>query len=61
MRMAWWIFMSLLSVQIILIQYMLESFYAGHPLWHYVLALGFMAVVSWFAYLFFRKMDEVKE
>ncbi|XZF74305.1 hypothetical protein ACSBO6_11870 [Bacillus sp. AL-1R] len=61
MRMAWWIFMALLAVQIILIQYMVEEFLAGHyhELFYYFLATGFVFVCSIITYIFFRKTDEV--
>lgn len=63
MKMAWWIFMSLLTVQIILIQYMVEEFLAGHTeeLLYYLLALGFMFVLTFITYLFFRKVDKVMD
>jgi hypothetical protein len=63
MKMAWWIFMSLLTVQIILIQYMVEEFLAGHTeeLVYYLLGLGFMFVLTYIAYLFFRKVDKVMD
>lgn len=61
MKMAWWVFMSLLTVQIILIQYMAEEFLAGHyeALVYYMLALGFMFVLTIITYWIFRKIDQV--
>jgi hypothetical protein len=63
MKMAWWVFMSLLTVQIILIQYMVEEYLAGHygNLLYYVLALGFMFVLTLITYLFFRRVDNVMD
>jgi len=63
MRMAWWLFIALLSVQIILLQYMVEHYLAGHHegMWYYVAALGFMLVVSWASYWWFRKLDDIRE
>jgi hypothetical protein len=55
--------MSLLTVQIILIQYMVEEYLAGHygNLLYYVLALGFMFVLTLITYLFFRRVDKVMD
>jgi membrane protein CcdC involved in cytochrome C biogenesis len=63
MKMAWWVFMSLLTVQIILLQYMVEEFLAGHydGLFYYILALGFMFIVTVVTYVFFRKIDKVTD
>lgn len=63
MKMAWWVFMSLLTVQVILIQYMVEEYLAGHfhNLLYYVLALGFMFVLTLLTYLYFRKVDKVMD
>jgi hypothetical protein len=63
MKMAWWVFMSLLTVQIILIQYMVEEYLAGHygNLFYYVLALGFMFVLTLITYIFFRRVDKVMD
>lgn len=63
MRMAWWIFISLITVQTILIQYMVEEFLAGHyqNLYYYIFALGFMFVFTIITYIFFRKVDKVMD
>ncbi|QOY35168.1 hypothetical protein AWH56_021080 [Anaerobacillus isosaccharinicus] len=63
MRMAWWIFISLIAVQIILVQYMVEEFLAGHfeTLYYYVIALGFMFVTTIISYIFFRRVDRVMD
>lgn len=63
MRMAWWIFISLITVQIILVQYMVEEFLAGHfeTLPYYVYGLGFMFVITVITYIFFRKIDRVMD
>lgn len=63
MRMGWWIFISLITVQIILVQYMVEEFLAGHyeDLFYYVYALGFMLIFSIITYVFFRKIDKVMD
>lgn len=63
MKMAWWVFMSLLTVQIILIQYMVEEFLAGHydRLLYYLIAMGFMVVVTVVMYIFFRRVDKVMD
>jgi hypothetical protein len=63
MRMAWWIFMALLAVQIILVQYMVEVYLAEHyhDLKYYFGALGFVLVCSVITYIFFRKTDEVSD
>ena len=63
MRMAWWIFMALLSVQIILVQYMVETYLAEeyHKLTYYFGALGFMFICSFITYKFFSKTDQVYE
>lgn len=63
MKMAWWVFMSLLTVQIILVQYMAEEFLAGHfeGLFNYALAMGFMFVLTIITYWIFRKIDQVMD
>ena len=63
MRMAWWIFMSYITVQIILIQYMVEEYLAGHyeNMFYYVFAIGFMFVLTIITYFFFRKIDKVMD
>jgi len=63
MKMAWWVFMSLLTVQIILVQYMAEEFLAGHyeGLVNYMLAMGFMFVLTIITYWIFRKIDQVMD
>ncbi|MCT8136702.1 hypothetical protein H1D32_02410 [Anaerobacillus sp. CMMVII] len=63
MRMAWWIFISLITIQIILVQYMVEEYLAGHydTLFYYFLALGFMFVFTIITYIFFRKVDRVMD
>jgi hypothetical protein len=55
--------MSLLTVQIILIQYMVEEYLAGHfeNLLYYILALGFMFLMTIITYLFFRRVDKVMD
>lgn len=55
--------MSFITVQIILIQYMVEEYLAGHyeNLYYYVLSLGFMFVLTLITYLFFRKIDKVMD
>ncbi|MEI5906298.1 hypothetical protein WAK64_04430 [Bacillus spongiae] len=61
MKMAWWIFMSLITVQIILTQFMVEEFLAGyyHNLTYYVWSLGFMFALTIITFLFFKKADKV--
>ncbi|WP_404328529.1 hypothetical protein [Mesobacillus maritimus] len=61
MKMAWWVFMSLLTIQIILVQYMAEEYLAGHfeSLFYYMIALGFMFVLTIITYWIFRKIDKV--
>ncbi|AST93055.1 MULTISPECIES: hypothetical protein [Sutcliffiella] len=61
MKMAWWVFMSLLTVQIVLVQFMAEEFLAGHydDLHYYFWSLGFMFLVTIITYIFFRKADKV--
>ncbi|WP_147534200.1 hypothetical protein [Bacillus marasmi] len=63
MRMAWWLFMALLSVQIIFLQYMVEVYLAGHydELVYYLGALGFMFLCAILVYIFFNKTDQVSE
>jgi hypothetical protein len=63
MRMAWWIFIAFLSVQIIFIQYMVEVYLAGHyhELSYYLQAMGFVFVSSVLTYIFFRKTDRVND
>ncbi|MEK3993131.1 hypothetical protein [Robertmurraya sp. FSL R5-0851] len=63
MKMTWWIFMSLLTIQIILIQYMVEEYLAGHfeRLLYYVGGLGLMFVLTIITYIFFRKVDKVMD
>lgn len=53
--------MSLLTVQIILLQYMVEEFLAGHfeDLTYYMWSLGFMFILTIVTYIFFRKFDKV--
>lgn len=41
MRMAWWVFIALVAVQVILMQVMVEEYMGGGKLWPYVLMLGF--------------------
>lgn len=61
--MAWWLFMALISVQIIFMQYMVEVFLAEHyeELFYCALAMGFVFICSILAYFFFIKTDEVSE
>lgn len=63
MKMAWWVFMSLLTIQIILVQYMAEEYLAGHfeKLFYYMIALGFMFVLTIITYWIFRKIDKVMD
>jgi hypothetical protein len=63
MKMAWWVFMSYLTVSIIFVQYMVEEYLAGHyqNLFYYILSLGFMFIVTLITYLFFRKIDKVMD
>ncbi|SEN94351.1 hypothetical protein SAMN05192533_12915 [Mesobacillus persicus] len=63
MKMAWWVFMSLLTIQIILVQYMAEEYLAGHfeNLSYYMIALGFMFVLTIITYWVFRKIDKVMD
>lgn len=63
MRMAWWLFMALLSIQIIFLQYMVEVYLAEHydELIYYSGALGFIFLCSILVYAFFRKTDQVSE
>ncbi|MCP8969424.1 hypothetical protein [Ectobacillus ponti] len=63
MRMAWWIFMALLAVQIILVQYMVEVYLAEHyhQLPYYAGALGFTFICSYITYKFFQKTNQVRE
>lgn len=61
MKMGWWVFMALLTVQIVLIHFMAEEFLAGHyeHFIYYIFSLGFMFVISIVTYFFFRKADQV--
>lgn len=63
MRMAWWIFISLITFQIILLQYMVEEYLAGHyeSMGYYAISLGFMFVSTIITYLFFRRIDKVMD
>lgn len=63
MRMAWWLFIILVSIQVILIQYMIESYLDGHfgTLPYYMGAMGFMFVVSWLSYAYFKKMERTPD
>ncbi|MGJ7919791.1 hypothetical protein [Neobacillus sp. LXY-4] len=63
MRMAWWLFIALLSIQIIFLQYMVEVYLAEHydELIYYFGALGFMFVAAIIVYFFFQKTDQVSE
>lgn len=63
MRMAWWLFMALLSIQIIFLQYMVEVYLSGHydELIYYFGALGFIFFCAILVYVFFQKTDKVSE
>lgn len=63
MRMAWWVLIALVSIQTILIQYMLEIYQAGHihDLPYYLAAMLFTLVLSWISYYYFRKVDETQD
>lgn len=63
MRMAWWIFVVFVSIQVILIQYMVESYLDGHfnTLPYYMGAMGLMFIFSWLAYAYFKKMEHTSE
>jgi len=63
LRMAWWVLIALVSIQTILIQYMLEIYQAGHSdlLPYYILMMILVFVVSWISYLYFRKVEETQE
>ncbi|NMD69206.1 hypothetical protein HHO41_02815 [Bacillus sp. DNRA2] len=63
MRMAWWLFMALLSIQIIFLQYMVEEYLAEEydELVYYFGALGFVFLCGILIYLFFQKTDKVSE
>lgn len=59
--MGWWVFISLISVSIILMQELLEDYAAGRSdMWSYVWALGFMLVLGIVAFWFFTRTDEAK-
>lgn len=63
MRMAWWVFIFLMSVQIIFIQLMVEAYMAHEHehIWDYVYAMGFTLVGSAVLYWFFRQVDKARE
>lgn len=63
MRMAWWIFIVLVAIQAILLQYMIESYFAGHydTMPYYGLALGFMFLLTWVTHVFFRRIEETRD
>lgn len=63
MRMAWWIFIAFLLVQMILVQYMVESYLAGHygQLPYYTAALGLVFLLAWLSFIVFRKMEDATE
>jgi hypothetical protein len=63
MRMVWWFFIFFLAAQIILIQFMAESYLAGHhnELPYYSIALGFVFAMGVLMYLYFRRVDETKD
>ncbi|WP_318503677.1 hypothetical protein [Bacillus sp. T3] len=57
MRMAWWLFMALLSIQIIFLQYMVEVYLAEDydELIYYSGALGFIFYAPFLCMLSFAK------
>lgn len=63
MRMAWWVFISLVTVQVILMQYMVEAYLAGHydELLYYVLSMLFIFLLTLVTYMYFRKIDRVMD
>lgn len=63
MKMAWWIVILLLMCQIILLQYLIESYLEAryHLLPYYAGALGVGFLVIWGTCSFFRRIDDTRE
>lgn len=63
MRMAWWLFIFFVAAQIILVQFMAESYLAGHhdDLLYYCVALGFVFVMGLLMYFYFRRVEDTKD
>ncbi|WP_025027049.1 hypothetical protein [Caldalkalibacillus mannanilyticus] len=63
MRMAWWTSIFYLSIVVILVQYMVESYLAGHYelLPYYSIGLAFMLLVAGITHYYFRQLEETRE
>lgn len=63
MRMAWWVLIAFVSIQTILVQYMVEVYQAGHThqLPYYITMMVFVFVISWISYVYFSKVEKTHE
>ena len=63
MRMVWWFLIFFLAAQIILVQFMVESYLAGHHdhLPYYLAALGFVFIMGVLMFLYFREVDDTRD
>jgi lipopolysaccharide export LptBFGC system permease protein LptF len=63
MRMSWWTAIFFLAVQAMLVQYMVETFLAGHKesLPPYLTAMGVVLVLAAISLWVFRKLEKVRE
>lgn len=63
MKMEWWVSVIFLAIQVILIQFMLETYQEGelNQLLYYTAAAGILFVIAWITFTFFKRMEDTPD